>query len=288
MNLSKYLVEHNAKTSSNKTLDELKTYNRTLTHTWMGENPDFETEIKAGFHTLTDHTYKEHRTEILNGYSDHYAEKIFGFSATVPDYINRVDEIPFDASQIQEIKDAISEQSAIAFIGHLGGMEFIPVFLALHGIPVTVILRFNSDEARNRAFAQNKRLEGLDIDLIDAGDGLFADLRKLSGQKRLIITVFDGFDNWKPDFDSVTVHWGLKKIRLDSTPRRLHSLLQKGEIFYVSMLRNEDKYRFNSVKLNRTQSHTIGEVVYHPWRESVEASPTQWYIWDEVKEIKNR
>ncbi len=288
MSLSKYLVEHNAKLTTNKTLEELKQYNRQLTFDWIAKNKEFEAEIKAGFHTLTSENYNENRTEILNGYADHYAEKIFGFSAKIPQYLAKVGEAPFNEAELKEIKEAVKKQNAIPFIGHLGGMEFIPPFLALHGIPVTVILRFNSTEARKRAFEQNARLKDLDITLIDASDNMVAELLKLKGQKRLLITVYDGFDNWKPDVESVTMYWGLKKIKLDSTPRRLYNLTQKGSFFYISMLRNDDKYKFSAVKLEKGQSHTISEVIYKPWKASIEENFSQWYIWDEVREIKNR
>jgi hypothetical protein len=287
MSLSRTLVEESTKSASEITsLEEVKHRNRALTIKWFKENPAFEAEVSQHYTTITSKDFESNKEEVFNGYSDHYSEKIFGFGTTTENYLSQLGKIKYKTDDIEKIKKAVANNTTAGFIGHLGGMEFIPTFFAKMGIPVTVLLRFKSDEARTRTFAQNKRLkEDLDLTLLDIDNNLYRNLKSTLLGNRLLISVFDGFDNWKIDKRVGEVEWKRQQVELDSTSVRIHSMTGKGPIFYIKLIRVGHDYILSVEDVSEKQDNNIAESLFNSWKGSVEENPHQWYIWDELNLI---
>lgn len=288
MTLSKYLVLQSKDLNLDQmTLNEVKDIHRSMTRTWMAENQDFEDSMKSYYQEVTGETYISNKEEIYNGYSDHYSEKIFVYSKSKHDLNTQFNKVVYKDSDIEKIKKGIEEKSILGFIGHLGGMEFIPTFFANIGIPVTVMLRFKSDTARQMAAEKNAIYanEGWDFDMIDVGGELYRNFRKFLSEKRLLITVFDGFDNWQLNHKSEKQSFAGNDILLDSTPKRLHSLTGKGSVYYISMIRKGEDYHLNVEEVEAPESDGLPTNVFKKWSKSVLDNPNQWYIWDEVDEL---
>jgi hypothetical protein len=288
MTLSKYLVLQSKDLDLDQmTLNQVKDIHRGMTRTWMTENQDFEDSMKSYYQEVTGETYASNKEEIYNGYSDHYSEKLFIYSSDTKEIAKQFQNVIYTDADIAKIKKGIEEKSILGFIGHLGGMEFIPTFFAQIGIPVTVMLRFKSDLAKKMAAEKNDiyTKEGWDVNMIDVGGELYRNFRKFLSEKRLLITVFDGFDNWQLNHKSEKQDFAGKEILLDSTPKRLHSLTGKGSVFYISMIRRGDEYHLNVEEVEAPDSNGLPTNVFNKWSKSVLDNPNQWYIWDEVDEL---
>lgn len=286
MTLSKFLVlESKNFDLSDYSLEETKEVHRKLTRQWFNKNQSFEQSVKENFELVTKLNYAEHREEILDGYSDHYTEKLYVYLSPIQNVKSELNKIVYKDEDLEKIKKGVENKSILGFIGHLGGMEFIPTFFADKGIPVTVMLRFKSDTARQMAKDQIDRYTGLDFNLIDVGGELYRNFRKFLSQKRLLITVFDGFDNWQLNRSSEKANFVGHDVYLDSTPKRLHSLTGKGVVHYISIIRKGTEYHLNVVDIDVKEKHGLSTEIFKHWNESVQNNLHQWYIWDEVDEL---
>ena len=286
MTLSKFLVLESKDFNWDElTFEQTKIKHRELTRKWMSENQEFEGSMKQHYKEVTGEEYHDNKEAIYDGYSDHYSEKIYVFSNKVVDVKKELQKIIYKEEDLDKIRKGVENKSILGFIGHLGGMEFIPTFFADLGIPVTVMLRFKSDLARKMAQEQIERYEGLDFNMIDVGGELYRNFRKFLTEKRLLITVFDGFDNWQINRKSEQVSFAGRDILLDSTPKRLHSLTGKGSVYYLSMIRKGNEYHLNVEEIPAEESEGLPTEIYSRWSDSVLTNPNQWYIWDEVEEL---
>lgn len=286
MTLSKFLVlESKNFDLSDSSLEETKEIHRKLTRQWFAENQEFEQSVKENFELVTKKNYDDNRDAILDGYSDHYTEKIYVYISPINKVKDELHKIVYKPEDLEKIRKGVENKSVLGFIGHLGGMEFIPTFFADHGIPVTVMLRFKSDQARQMAQDQISRYTGLDMDLIDVGGQLYRNFRQFLNKKRLLITVFDGFDNWQLNRTSEQANFVGHDVYLDSTPARLHSLTGKGVVHYISIVRKGTEYHLNVVDINVEGKNGLSSEIFKHWNESVQNNLDQWYIWDEVDEL---
>jgi len=131
------------------------------------------------------------------GICTHYFEKLI--TAFAP--VEKVYRFVEGRTRLQDerlLQEALALRRGVILVSaHFGGIEFLPVLMALKGYPVTMVVRFKTGRLKQ---ALVPRAEALNIRLIDAGNGdgvLFTALDSLK-ENRILITECDEFEAWRP------------------------------------------------------------------------------------------
>ena len=136
-----------------------------------------------------------HRTFL--GIYTHYFEKLITAYAPVKKVYRFVEQ----RTRLQDerlLQQALALGRGVILVSaHFGGIEFLPVLMALRGYPVTMVVRFKTGRLKQ---ALVPRAEALNIRLIDAGngDGVFFTALESLKENRILITQCDEFTVWRP------------------------------------------------------------------------------------------
>jgi len=223
----------------------------------------------------------------FRGISAHYHEKLliaFAHFGKVCRFL--LEHVEFEGQHL--IDEPLSHGTGVILVtGHLGAVEFLPLFLALKGYPVTMIVRFKTPRLKQ---ALVRRGSSVGITLLDANAGeqvVFSALRALKSNQ-ILITECDEFKAWRPYRDRSTQFLGCAcplDRTLDLFHRRYHSPVIMG--FVCRKSRNRYALRLHSLidEAQNAQITTISHRALRVLEQYIYMAPHQWYQWKQVRTV---
>jgi lauroyl/myristoyl acyltransferase len=186
------------------------------------------------------------------------------------------------------IDESLSRGRGLILVtGHFGAVEFLPLFLALKGYPVTMVVRFKTPRLK-RALVERGSSKG--ITLLDANAGeqvIFRALRALKSNE-ILITECDEFEAWRPYRNRQTRFLGYS-CPLDRTLDLLHGRYHSPVIMGVVRRSNRNRYKLRMHSLakgtKKAGAATISNQALGVLQDYIHMAPDQWYQWKEVRTL---
>jgi lauroyl/myristoyl acyltransferase len=228
--------------------------------------------------------------EVFQGIYAHYYEKLFNAYEGIAKLQTFMEE-SIESHGLNKLKAALEKGRGALFVtGHYGGIEYIPIYLALQGYPVSVIIKFSTQHLRETSYARAREL-GLNV--VDAGENkgvLSAVIRELRA-KRVVFIECDEMEEWKPSSRDRLFFLG-KMVGLDRTINLIHrrtgadvlmGLLHRFSLeSYALMV--EDYGEILSRAGGKASS--VGEAILKSFEQLVYSDPEQWYQWNKYADIE--
>lgn len=221
----------------------------------------------------------------FSGIYTHYFEKLITAYAPVKKVYRFVEQRTRlqDEQLLQEV--LALGRGVILVSAHFGGIEFLPVLMALKGYPVTMVVRFKTGRLKQ---ALVPRAEALNIRLIDAGNGdgvLFTALESLR-ENRILITQCDEFKAWRPAPKRWAEFLGCS-CPMDRTLDILHR--RYGSPVLMGLYRRVKGSRYQlSIHDVTAQEQGLGrerlqQQALRILEQYICEAPEQWYQWKNVR-----
>jgi lauroyl/myristoyl acyltransferase len=223
----------------------------------------------------------------FRGIFAHYHEKLITAYAPVEKVYRFVRErIEFQAEDL--LVEALARGRGVILVtGHFGGVEFMPVILALKGYPVTMVVRFKTEDLKR---ALVPRGDDLGITLLDAGNGdgvLFKAFESLR-ENRILITQCDEFEAWRPAQKKWAEFLGYS-CPVDRTLELLHRRYGSPVNMALNRRVTETRYRLKLHHLTGPEqglgSEDIQQRALRILEQHIYEAPDQWYQWKNVRTI---
>jgi KDO2-lipid IV(A) lauroyltransferase len=226
--------------------------------------------------------------DVFRGILNHYCEKLFNAYESVPNLKAFFDQ-SIEAPSLHKIDEALKQEKGILFVtGHFGGIEYIPIFLSLHGYPISVIIKCATDQLKERL---HQRARELGIRVIDAGEEnvLSAVIRDLKAN-RVVFIECDEIEEWKPSKTEKMSFLG-RRIGVDKTlnliQRRSGAQVVFGLLHRVSL----EKYSFivrsyqDVMEKGPVHASSVGAGLLKAFEHYVCQYPDRWYQWKKFSEL---
>lgn len=154
------------------------------------------------------------KKRIIRGILSHYFEKIFNAYESLPSLTSFLRD-HVSVPSLHKLDEALKRNKGVLFVtAHYGGVEYIPIFLAMHNYPVSVVFKCSTSQLQD---ALHRRAEELQIKVIDPekGNTAAAVLRDLKAN-RIVFIECDEIEAWSPSQKEKMVFLG-KEISVDRT-----------------------------------------------------------------------
>jgi KDO2-lipid IV(A) lauroyltransferase len=228
--------------------------------------------------------------DVFRGILFHYYEKFFNAFSNTETW-KTFFRTHIEDQGLTSIDQALGEGKGVLLItGHLGGVEFIPGYLALNNYPVTIVVKFKTNRLRE---ISNQRAGEVSARFIDSDKtpnimkAIFDNLK----ENRVVITQCDEIDEWRPCRNNKIDFLG-KHIHMDKT---INILSKRGNaaIVFGAMHRDSwNRYKFitssweEMTKLyQRSVDMSIGEVVLKFMEHYIYKFPEEWYQWKKYPKL---
>ncbi|MGD2125928.1 MAG: hypothetical protein PVG99_07595, partial [Desulfobacteraceae bacterium] len=155
------------------------------------------------------------KKDVFRGIFAHYYEKLFNAYEDIHG-IKRFMEECIAPHGLDKVDGALKEGRGVLFVtGHYGGIEYIPIYLAARGYPISVLAKFATEQLKETLCEKTKDL-GLKI--IDAGQNpcVLGDIMRELRANRVVFVECDEIEGWKPSEKEKTLFLG-KMIGVDRT-----------------------------------------------------------------------
>jgi lauroyl/myristoyl acyltransferase len=222
---------------------------------------------------------------IFRGIYTHYFEKLITAYAPVQKVYRFVEQRTSLQDEQLLAESLALGRGVILVSAHYGGIEFLPVLMALKGYPVTMVVRFKTGRLKQ---ALVPRAEALNIRLIDADNGegvLFTALDSLK-ENRILITECDEFTAWRP----APRRWGEflgcscpMDRTLDILQRRYRSPVLMGLNRRVNGTRYQLIIHDVTAHEGRLGRESLQQNALRILEQHICEAPDQWYHWKNVR-----
>ena len=224
-----------------------------------------------------------HRTFL--GIYTHYFEKLITAYAPVKKVYRFVEQrITLEDEQLLAEGLALG-RGVILVSAHFGGIEFLPVLMALKGYPVTMVVRFKTGRLKQ---ALVPRAEAHNIRLIDAdnGDGvLFTALESLK-ENRILITECDEFEAWRPAPKRWAEFLGCS-CPMDRTLDILHRRYRSPVLMGLNLRVQGTRYELIMHDITTPEGglgrESLQQNALRILEQYICEAPEQWYQWKNVR-----
>lgn len=230
---------------------------------------------------------REFEQRVCNGIFDHYFEKMllaYWDLRKVCRFLRR--RVRLVGSDL--LDQALSEdRGVILTTGHFGGLEFLPVALALQGYPVTMVVKFKT--LRLKQTLENvARILG--IEALDAGEGVVLPRALASLRKgRIFIIELDEIQHWKPSAHKVMTFFG-RRVQLDRTVEVLHR--RTGAPVLLGLMERRGRWNYQLV-FETPQEHHPAPTGLGPDAQLLKRlehyiydHPDHWYLWKDLHHLE--
>jgi KDO2-lipid IV(A) lauroyltransferase len=215
------------------------------------------------------------------GIYTHYFEKLVTAYAPVKKVYRFVEERTRLRDE-QLLQEALALGRGVILVSaHFGGIEFLPVLMALKGYPVTMVVRFKTGRLKQ---ALVPRAEALNIRLIDAdnGDGvLFTALESLE-ENRILITECDEFKAWRPAPKRWAEFLGCS-CPLDRTLDILHRRYRSPVLMGLNRRAEDALYQLMIHDITAREGglgrESLQQNALRILEQYIREAPDQWYQW---------
>ena len=255
------------------------------------EKRQIELSIQAAFgHFKEKREIAAITRDVFRGVFSHYYEKLFNAYADIhrlKGFFKRF----VDASTLDRLDKALNKGRGVLFVtGHYGGIEYIPIYLAVRGYPISVIAKFATPQLKETLL---RRTESLGLRVIDASqkNTILASVIKDLKANRVVFIECDEIEEWKSS-DKKRISFLGKWVGLDRTITVLQKRSKAELVFGVLHRFSLEKYSFILKSYPEIAKHRedadipSGEVVLKFFEELVASDPTQWYQWKNFIDIE--
>jgi KDO2-lipid IV(A) lauroyltransferase len=222
------------------------------------------------------------KKRIIRGILSHYFEKLFNAYEPLPNLAAFLRE-HVCAPPLHKLDEALERKKGVLFVtAHYGGVEFIPIFLAMHDYPVSVVFKCSTTQLQDTL---HKRAEDLKIKVIDPGKGntaaaILKDLRA----NRVVFIECDEIEAWSPSPKERMIFLG-KEIGVDRTLNLLQKRSGAEIVFGIVQRFDLNAYALIVETYDDILCH-LGRVPSSPaaallkrLEQYVYAFPDGWYQW---------
>jgi len=228
--------------------------------------------------------------DVFRGILYHYYEKFFNAYSTTETW-KAFFRTHIENQGITSINQALSKGKGVLLItGHLGGVEFIPGYLALNNYPVTVVVKFSSNRLRE---ISNQRADEVSARFIDPDKtpNIMKAIRGNLKENRVVITQCDEIDEWKPCRHNKIDFLG-KHIHMDKTINILSKRCKAPIVFGAMHRDSRHRYKFitssweeMTKRYQRSMDMSIGAVVLKFMEHYIYKFPEEWYQWKKYQAL---
>jgi lauroyl/myristoyl acyltransferase len=220
----------------------------------------------------------------FQGIFSHYSEKLIMAHRNYT-ILKRELRDAMEYSGLQDLDEALQRGGVIMVTGHFGGVEFMPLALALREYPVTMVVSFQTE--RLRASLMQRAAE-VNVELIDghAGNVMPQAIQALK-RGRILLTECDEVDEWRTKGNQTVEAFG-GSVKLD---RSLEVLCRRtGSTALGSfMVRTERGYRLTVVPIGdqeRVLEEDMSAQIIKMFERFVIMFPDQWYQWSKFHKMR--
>jgi KDO2-lipid IV(A) lauroyltransferase len=225
---------------------------------------------------------------VFRGILHHYCEKLFNAYECMENLKTFFDQ-NIEAPSLHKIDDALKQKKGVLFVtGHFGGIEYIPIFLSLHGYPVSVIVKCATDQLKERL---HERARELAIRVIDADrENILSSVIRDLRENRVIFIECDEIEEWKPSKTEWISFLG-RTFGVDKTinliQRRSGAQVVFGLLHRVSL----EKYSFiiesyrDVMEKGPVTMSSIGASLLKAFEQYVWEHPDRWYQWKKFSDF---
>lgn len=224
---------------------------------------------------------------VLHGIFDHYFEKMlsayWGYERVRAYLLGRVTLVHADL-----LEAALGEgRGVILSTGHFGAVEFLPGSLAFRGYPVTMVVKYKTQQLK-ATMEEIARRAG--VEPLDAAEGSVMPraLAALRGG-RIFITELDEMSSWKPTAHKVMNLFG-RRVTLDRTVELLHR--RTGAPVLLALMERDGAMNYRLV-IESPQEHHAAPTGLGPDAQLLKRlehyvydAPDHWYIWKDLRHLE--
>jgi len=230
------------------------------------------------------------KRNVFKGIISHYYEKLFNAYERIEGLSDFFKE-SIELHCLHKLDNALKDGKGVLFVtGHYGGIEYIPIFLALKKYPISVIAKFKTKELKETLYQKTKDV-GLKIIDADQKNGTLSSIMKELQQNRIVFMECDEIEEWRPSQKERISFLG-KRIGVDKTINIIQKRTGTKVVFGILHRFNLGKY---SLILESYQDilqrvgkipSSIGEGVLEFFQQYIYSYPEEWYQWKNFIEVK--
>jgi lauroyl/myristoyl acyltransferase len=143
---------------------------------------------------------------------------------------------------LEKLDKAIGQGRGVLFVtGHYGGIEYIPIFLALKGYPMSVIAKFATKQLKEVTYLQTKDL-GLQLIDTDRESNVWGSVIRALRENRIVFIECDEIEKWKQSQNEKMLFLG-KTIGVDKTINLIQRRTKAEVVFGILHRFSLRKYR---------------------------------------------
>ena len=227
---------------------------------------------------------------VFNGIFAHYYEKLFNAYEDNEGLATFFRE-SIEADSIYKLDASLKEGRGVLFVtGHYGGIEYIPIFVAMKGYPISVVAKFATAQLKEKLHAKTK---GLGLRIIDADEEksvMGAIIRELRSN-RIVFFECDEIEEWRPSRKERMLF--LKNvIGVDRTINLIQKRSGTEVVLGILHRFSLKKYRLIlktsqdlAAELRRKPS-SVTEAILKSLEQYIYSNPEEWYQWKNYPKIE--
>lgn len=222
----------------------------------------------------------------FKGIFSHYSEKLI---MAHRDYTILQRELgeAMEYSGLRHLDEALNKGGVILVTGHFGGVEFMPLALALRKYPATMVVSFQTERLRESLM---QRAAEVNVELIDGhGENVMQQAIQALKRGRILLTECDEVDAWKTKTNQTVQAFG-GTVRLD---RSLEVLCRRSGSTALGafMVRTGKGYRLTVVPVQDLESvpdmnENMSAQILKTFERFVMMFPDQWYQWKKFHKMR--
>ena len=178
----------------------------------------------------------------------------------------------------------VSKGGVILVTGHFGGVEFMPLALALRGYKVSMVVKYKTALLKKSLLA---RAEEVGVELIDANEGnVMQEAINALKRGRILLTESDEVESWKTSANKTIDAFGGKIFQ----DRTLEVLFRRSRATVLSsfMIRTKNGYQLSidNIMPEMAPQYNISAMMLKKFEQLVMMFPDQWYEWKKFHKMR--
>ena len=230
------------------------------------------------------------KRNVFQGIISHYYEKLFNAYERI-EGLRIFFEESIKIHCLNKLDNALKSGKGVLFVtGHYGGIEYIPIFLALKKYPISVIVKFATNDLKNKLYSKTNNL-GLKIIDANQRNGVLTSIIQELKENRIVFIECDEIEEWKPSQKEKIFFLG-KMIGVDKTinliQRRAGANIILGVLHRFNLRKYSliiENYQDILLQIGRNPS-SVGEAILKSFEQYIYSYPEEWYQWKNYIEIK--
>ena len=226
---------------------------------------------------------------VFRGIFAHYYEKLFNAYTDVC-VLQAFFAESIEAQSLSKLDAALENGRGVLFVtGHYGGIEYIPIFLADRGYPISVVAKFATQQLKQACEA---RSESFGLNIIDGNrrNDILPNILQELRTNRIVFLECDEIEEWRPSQKERMVF--LKKlIGVDRTINLIARRSKAELIFGVLHRFSLQEYRLviqdsaDIQSLGGKPATSVGKAVLKCLEHYIYSHPGEWYQWKNYEDI---